>query len=614
MESVAIYLIKSCGLLFLFFIAYHFLLRKETFFTTNRWFLLAGLLSAAVLPFVVFTQIIWVEPSPVNYDWSSLSIRTVSEEDQTKEYIYLGVALTYVMITIGLLTKFGFDFYSLRKIFKGKTIERQADFKLIDTSENLAPFSFFNTIVYNSSLYSSSELQNILEHEKVHCDQNHTADVLIARLFCVIFWFNPFIWLYKKAILQNLEFIADSEATKKISDKKAYQFTLLKITTHENCVAITNHFYQSLIKKRIVMLNKNQSKKRNSWKYILILPALVTFVFLFQIETFAQEKKSEKITAESSKKNENSLDVYKINKNTTDEELKEKTNALNKNYGIKSVFSNIKRNSKNEITTISVNLKKGDEKTQEMEIKGTEAIKTFGIIISKNQNRILTIDFAENDIQLNKKSVLISPDEPLSTDSEIFINGAKVTQKDLDELNPNEIERMDVDKNQNQQEIRITTKEHSKILNENEIFIDGKKVDPIQLSRLDQNTIDRMDVNKNEKTIRILINKNEKERTEEIQVQNDEIQAMIDIEQAKKDEIQARKDKIQARKVEIEVKKDKIQARKDEIQARKDEIEAKKDEIEARKDKIQARKDEIQARKYEIQARKDRIQTNLNKD
>ena len=362
------------------------------------------------------------------------------------------------------------------------------------------------------------------------------------------------------------------------------------------------------------MLNKNQSKKRNSWKYILILPALVTFVFLFQIETFAQEKKSEKITAESSKKNENSLDVYKINKNTTDEELKEKTNALNKNYGIKSVFSNIKRNSKNEITTISVNLKKGDEKTQEMEIKGTEAIKTFGIIISKNQNRILTIDFAENDIQLNKKSVLISPDEPLSTDSEIFINGAKVTQKDLDELNPNEIERMDVDKNQNQQEIRITTKEHSKILNENEIFIDGKKVDPIQLSRLDQNTIDRMDVNKNEKTIRILINKNEKERTEEIQVQNDEIQAMIDIEQAKKDEIQARKDKIQARKVEIEVKKDKIQARKDEIQARKDEIEAKKDEIEARKDKIQARKDEIQARKYEIQARKDRIQTNLNKD
>lgn len=252
------------------------------------------------------------------------------------------------------------------------------------------------------------------------------------------------------------------------------------------------------------MLNKNQSKKWNSWKYVLILPALIAFVFLFQIETIAQEKKSEQITAESSKKNEVSVDVYKINKNTTDDELKEKTKALKENYAIKAVFSNIKRNSKNEITSISVNLKKGDEKTQEMEIKGTEAIKTFGIIISKNENGILTIDFAEDDIQLNKKSVLISPNAPLSADKEIFINGAKVTQKDLDELNPNEIERMDVNKNQNQQEIRIITKDHSKILNENDIYIDGEKVDPSELSRIDQNTIDRMDVNKNEKTIRII--------------------------------------------------------------------------------------------------------------
>jgi hypothetical protein len=31
--------------------------------------------------------------------------------------------------------------------------------------------------------------------------------------------------MYKKAMIQNLEFIADSEAFKKISDKKAYQIT-----------------------------------------------------------------------------------------------------------------------------------------------------------------------------------------------------------------------------------------------------------------------------------------------------------------------------------------------------------------------------------------------------
>jgi hypothetical protein len=287
--------------------------------------------------------------------------------------------------------------------------------------------------------------------------------------------------------------------------------------------------------------------------------------------------------------------VYKINKNTTDKELKEKSSDLKENYAIIAAFSGIKRNSKNELTAIKVDLKKGKEIAQKMEIKGTEGINEFGIVVSKNNDGMLTIDFAEDDIQLNKKSVLISPNESLSTDTEIFINGAKVTQKDLDELNPNEIEKMDVNKNQNQQEIRIITKEHSKILNENEIFIDGKKVDPSELSRLDQNTIDRMDVNKNENTVRIVMNKNEKERTEEIQVQNDAIQAKIDIEKARKNEIQARKD-------EIEVRKDKIQARKNEIEARKDEIEVRKDKIQARKNEIEARKDKIQARKDEIQA------------
>ena len=504
MEALYIYLIKSSGLIGLFYLGYHLMLRKETFFTTNRWFLLAGLFTSVALPLVVITKIIWVAPTSTAIDWSNVPMTTVVEEKTFEDYLPILIGVSYGMGIAILLGKFAFDFYSLNTVLRGKLIQRQADFKFIDIAENVAPFSYFNTIVYNSSLYNPSELESILEHEKVHSDQNHTIDVLISRLFCVVFWFNPFIWLYKKAILQNLEFIADSEASKKISDKKAYQITLLKITTQENCVAITNHFYQSLIKKRIVMLNKNQSKKWNSWKYVLILPALIAFVFLFQIETIAQEKKSEQITAESSKRNEVSVDVYKINKNTTDDELKEKTKALKENYAIKAVFSNIKRNSKNEITSISVNLKKGDEKTQEMEIKGTEAIKTFGIIISKNENGILTIDFAEDDIQLNKKSVLISPNAPLSADKEIFINGAKVTQKDLDELNPNEIERMDVNKNQNQQEIRIITKDHSKILNENDIYIDGEKVDPSELSRIDQNTIDRMDVNKNEKTIRII--------------------------------------------------------------------------------------------------------------
>jgi hypothetical protein len=77
MEPIAIYLLKSCSLLLLF---YCVPLYCETFFTANRWFLLAGLVTSVVLPLVVLLKIIWVDPNPVAYDWSSLPKRSLAED------------------------------------------------------------------------------------------------------------------------------------------------------------------------------------------------------------------------------------------------------------------------------------------------------------------------------------------------------------------------------------------------------------------------------------------------------------------------------------------------------------------------------------------------------
>ncbi|WP_310559631.1 M56 family metallopeptidase [Flavobacterium sp.] len=503
METVVIYLVKSSGLIAMFYVAYYFLLRKETFFNSNRWFLLAGLITSVVLPLLFVTKIVLVDPSPTTFEWSKIPVAGPIRDESFKINWYFVFVIVYLIGIAGLLMKFASDFYSLSKILKGKTIRKQADFKFIDVAENVSPFSYFNSIVYNSSLYSDTELENILEHEKVHSAQNHTVDVLISRLFCIVFWYNPFVWLYKNAIAQNLEFIADSEASKNISDKKAYQLTLLKITTQENCVAITNHFYQSLIKKRIVMLNKNQSNKRNSWKYLFVLPLLGAFVFLFQVKVIARERESGQTEINVVKTDTNSVDIYKINKNTTDEELKEKAKNLKENYAIAASFSGMKRNSKNELIAIKVDLKKGKEITEKIELKGTEAIKTFGIIVSKDEKGMLNVDFGTDDAVINKRSVLISPNAPLSIEKEIFVNGSKVSQGDLDKLDSNEIESMDVLKKSDKGTIRIVTKEFSKTLNDNEIYINDEKADKNELLLLDQNTIDKMDVNKNEKTIRI---------------------------------------------------------------------------------------------------------------
>ncbi|HSD07884.1 M56 family metallopeptidase [Flavobacterium sp.] len=419
METIFVYIAKSSGLIALFYVAYYLLLHKETFFTGNRWFLLAGLFTSAILPFLFYTKIVWINPTPMpDLNFRHNFIPPILEKESFEinwNYIVLAI---YSIGFLVFLIKFAMDFYSLNLVLRTKKIKQQADFKFIDTTENIAPFSYFNYIVYNASLYNTVELENIIEHEKVHSEQNHTADVIISRVFCILFWFNPIIWLYKKAIIQNLEFIADNEAAKKLSDKKVYQYTLLKITTHENCIAITNHFYQSLIKKRIVMLNKNQSKRKNSWKYLLVFPALIAFVLLFQIEVIAKEKPL--IIKETVGKVDKvkSMDIYKIQKSTTDIELKQIAERLKLKHDVAIVISNVKRNSKDQLTNIKVAVQKGTQEAQTIQIDGENAIKDCGIIIITEQNGSKKINLFTNnksndstvcqDVKVEEKKVLNS--------------------------------------------------------------------------------------------------------------------------------------------------------------------------------------------------------------
>ncbi|WP_343694221.1 M56 family metallopeptidase [Flavobacterium sp.] len=528
MEALLVYILKSAGLIALFYCAYYFLLRKETFFNSNRWFLLMGLITSVVLPFVVYTKIIWVDPTPitnVNF-FNGDVIQNTEKESFEFNWIYAVITI-YCIGFLVLMLKFALDFYKLNSVLKGKKIHQQADFKFIDTTENIAPFSYFEYIVYNSSMYTSSELENIIEHEKVHSDQNHTIDVLVSRAFCMLFWFNPIIWLYKKAITQNLEFIADKEAAKKLSDKKAYQYTLLKITTHESCVAITNHFYQSLIKKRIVMLNKNQSKKRNSWKYYVILPALAAFVLLFQVEVIAKEKAQ---TVKGVSEKIKSVDVYKIKKNTTDAELKETKEKLKKIHNVDFEVSDIKRNSDNNLTSIKVDIKNGKQQTQSIQVGGDKVIKDFGIVVitDENDNKkvgIQTDDEANPKVAVSKKissidavdakdskteadtKTVVSKKLTTKIDTNVNTNSDTSTKTNNDtDTNISTVVTINTDNNTNTKTITTTkgstisisnsTKTNAKQL-ENLIIVDGKEMpSDFNLEDIDPKQIKSMSVYK----------------------------------------------------------------------------------------------------------------------
>jgi hypothetical protein len=395
METLLLYPLKASVVLLVFFAAYHLLLKKETFFTSNRAFLLAGLITSALLPLVEYTKVIWVDakpmqtltPAQIAYLATAMkqqAIQAPAEEPFNWWYVVASVyALGLAFFIIALFT----DIFKIRKMLKGKAIVKQQPYKLVDSPAISSPFSFFNYIVYNSGVLAPQELESIISHEKVHSRQKHSLDMLLSQAYCILFWFNPIAWQYKKAIAQNLEFIADAEAMKQVADKTAYQKTMLRLAVQVQSTSIINHFYQSLIKKRIVMLNTKKSRRRNSWKYAAVLPLIAFFIMAFQVKTVAQEKE---VAQKQDPKYDGDLKIQlEIDKNFGDDkDFIEKQKKLFASIGAELIISDIKKNSKGEITGIKV-VVKGNGQEQTYSTESTDPIAPF-IVAAEQKNGKLT--------------------------------------------------------------------------------------------------------------------------------------------------------------------------------------------------------------------------------
>ena len=149
MQELLTYLLKSSGLTLMFFLAYHFLLRKETFFTSNRWFLLSGLVTSVILPLFFIKKIVYVEAqkiiSKVVSDTNSQIILNENTiENSTINWFEISLYI-YIIIAIILFFKIVHNLYSLVKVFENKEIIKDKNFKVIDTKQNIASISHVET-------------------------------------------------------------------------------------------------------------------------------------------------------------------------------------------------------------------------------------------------------------------------------------------------------------------------------------------------------------------------------------------------------------------------------------------------------------------------------------
>ncbi|RYG00219.1 MAG: M56 family peptidase, partial [Chitinophagaceae bacterium] len=285
MPFIIQYLIKLSVSLSLVYLFYRFVLRPLTFYNWNRWFLLCYSAISFVIPFVDITP--WLsraelqDAKVINYipliDPSRLSDKPWFSLENGWNWILLFFAVG-VVVMFGRLALQLFSYLRLRR---KSTLIADAPVRLYQVDLDIVPFSFGNSIFINQQQHEESELQEIISHEFIHVKQKHTADMIWAEVLCILNWYNPFAWLIKKVICQNLEFIADQQVLNNVLDKKQYQYLLLKVAGGAS-FRIANQFNFSFLKKRIAMMNKMKSARLHLLKFGFVLPLVAILLLSFR--------------------------------------------------------------------------------------------------------------------------------------------------------------------------------------------------------------------------------------------------------------------------------------------------------------------------------------------
>jgi len=287
MNNALMYFLKVNIAIALFYIFYRLVFYKDTFWATRRFYLVFSILLSVVYPFISFSG--WLEKQEpmqvIITNYVQLNEITVTATPATSYTLENGLLAIYLLVSAFLLVRLIIQLFSvLRWRIKGKRQTLQG-IEIVAVDAPITPFSFFTTIFINPGLHTDQEIRQILIHERTHARQQHSLDVLLSEMLTITCWINPAVWLLRREIRHNLEFLADNSVIQSGIEPKNYQYHLLQLSYQTPDLNLINKFNVSPLKKRITMMNQQKTKKAGILKYSLIVPLALALVLSSNAET-----------------------------------------------------------------------------------------------------------------------------------------------------------------------------------------------------------------------------------------------------------------------------------------------------------------------------------------
>lgn len=304
MESLLTYIIQVNLLLGIIYLGYIGLLKGLTFYFLNRAYFLVGGLFAFLYPFLDLKSLFVQRGLNIGVVGEQISLYMMEPEVQRQLTLGRLVEIVFVAGAVLLFLKFVFQLVSLLRIHLNSTSDQWRTYLFRNVLIPIVPFSFLNKIYVNKDQHLDAELKDIFKHEDIHVKGLHSLDILLFEMILVCCWYNPFVWLMRRAIRQNLEFLTDQQVLDKGIDKQTYQYSLLNVSKKGTSVGLSNQFNFKLLKRRIMMMNKKRSSKIELSKYAFLLP-----IFLLTGAAFTVSKAEGSIEGVVEKANETVLPI-----------------------------------------------------------------------------------------------------------------------------------------------------------------------------------------------------------------------------------------------------------------------------------------------------------------
>jgi len=310
MLAIAVYLLKViiCSGVLLGY--YWLMLRNKIFHAYNRFYLLAAVLLSLSLPLLQIT--IWHNSSGTAMPVIKI-LQVVNSGDEYLDEIIISsgnsigweqvTMLLYSITSLVMLLLFILSLIKIYRLFKTNPHTSIDDNILfINTHGRGTPFSFLKYIFWNEQIDLNTVTgRQIFTHEVAHIEEKHSYDKLFINIVLILFWSNPFFWIIRKELNMIHEFVADKKAVAN-HDSSDFAAMILQAAYPHHRFNLSNPFFYSPIKRRLLMLTKNKHPKAGYISRLLVLPlaAIVFFAFSMKTKSIIQPTaayyKGEKIT------------------------------------------------------------------------------------------------------------------------------------------------------------------------------------------------------------------------------------------------------------------------------------------------------------------------------